>query len=309
MDCMAFEPTTEAGKKAIADGADPVVVEEMEKDGSMIDVKEEPSEHVEKETPEDKNQDDKGPEDGQGGDEDKGKKKDDAGKEGEGDEGQPNREAKHMPIWKHKEELKKEREKLNSEFEKKLQDAASKQGGATDADIKKLSEEFGLSEENASAMVDRMAGILEQRLGIETIRKNESERQERDQEIAEAQGFSKEWDSKTTQDSITAAANGRQMPSDLMAKVKELAYSTEYARYRLSDIVRLHAGTLFATSKKKSPTAEHGRGGASGGDSGKNINEMSPEEINNLSDEEFQKLSDELGGKGSRFSKTTKPKK
>lgn len=305
-----FQPTTEAGKKAIADGADPTVVAEMEQDGSLSDVKEEtPAEHIDTKTPQPDDKGDKGPGKKEGADDGNGGKKDGDGNGADDSDKGPNRTPKSLPIWKHKEELKNLRDQLTTEFEQKIQDLASKKGGASDTDVHKFAEEFGLTDENAGAMIDRMTGILETRLGISEIRTNEQQRQERDKETQEQQGFAKEWTDKTTQDAITAAANGRQLPSDIQEKVRELAYSTTYARYRLSDIIRLNEATLFPKEVKNTParTAETGSRGASQGQARKSIEEMTPEEIDGMSDEDFQALSNELGGKGSRFTRTTKP--
>lgn len=312
---MAYEPKTEVGKKALANGADPDVVESQEKDGSLADEVEEKekeeSEHVEKKTEgdekkSDKKEDDKSKasEDGEGDDKDDEEEDDDESR-------QPNREVKSMPAWKAKELAKEAAEKARAEaraeaeaeFGKKIADAAGKDGTVSDDDIKKMSEDLGLTPEVASAMVDRIAGILEKRAGLDDIRKTVESQKVREKELAEEQGFEKEWDSKGTQESLKTAAGNREITAEVRKKVKELAYTPDYARYRLSDIIRLEAGNLFG--KKESRSAEGGRGTARG-EVQKSIDEMTSDDIESMSDEEFLKFSNDLGKQGSRFSKSKK---
>jgi hypothetical protein len=303
---MAYEPTTEAGKAAIASGADASVVEEMEKKGELSDPADEKddknSEHIDSK---DQKQGDKDPADDQGG-----KKGDDDSADGD-DEG-PNRDPKHMPMWKHKEELKKQEEALKAQHEQDLQaalaEAASKDGGASDEDVKKLATDFNLEPDVASAMVDRLAAIVEKRAGLPEIRKSLEAGSEAARQQQEEQGFAKEWSENDTQAALKSVAGNHEITSDVQRKVKELAYSTTYARYRIADIIKLNASTLFTAPPKESRSAEQGRGGAGRGQAQRNIDEMTPDEINGLSDDEFMKLSNELGGKSSRFTRITKPK-
>lgn len=313
---MAYTPTSEAGKKALADGADPTVVEEMEKEGTLHsddDKEKKEPEHVE--TPEEK----KAREDAEAAEAAKNSGKgsgegDDEGDDEEGDDKdrQPNREPKSMPVWKAKELAKQESEKARaeakaeaeSEFKKQLADAAGKTGGAKDDAVDKIAEEFNLTPEVASALVDRIAGVVEQRSGLSDIRKDLEKSRERDKEAAEEKGFSDEWGSKTTQEALKNIAGDREITAEVREKVKELAYTTTYAKYRIADIVRLEAESLFG--KKESRTAERGRGGSGRGHAQKTIDEMSVEDINSMSDDDFLKFSDDLGKSGSRYLKGAK---
>ena len=173
---MTYEAKTEVGKTAIAEGADPEIVEQQEKEGSLADVidtkeKEKDPLHVEKTPPAETLPADKEPKDDKGGEGgDKGKDKDGAG----GDE-LPNRTPQSMPVWKHKEELKNLREQLEqdnaSKIEQAVAAAASKKGGTTSEDVGKIAEEFNLTPEVAGAMVDRITTAIEQKLGLGDLRK------------------------------------------------------------------------------------------------------------------------------------------
>lgn len=293
---MAYEPKTEEGKAALVAGADPIVVEEMENEGEIApnEEKKTPEGDAGKKPNEEKPQEDKKPE----------------GEEGD----QPiNRTPQHMPVWKHKEELKKREEELRGQFKTELEtavaEAASKNGGASDEDVAKIAEEFNLEPQIAGALVDRMASVIEKKLGLSEIKKSTEALEEQNRTTAEETGFNNEFASQATQDAIKAAL-GENVPQGLKEKVKELAYSTTYARYRLADIVRLEKDTLAPESAKPAKTAEVSRGGSqAGGGAKKDITEMTPEEIEAMSDEEFSKYSNELGGKQSRFTKIVSPKK
>lgn len=310
----AYEPKTEEGKKMLSDGADLAVIQQMEEEGAGAgDGEGKDPEHVE--TPEEiaarekaegdaneakgLNRDGSPKSPGEGGD--KG--------EGEGGDEPPEREPKHMPMWKHKEELKKVRDELTTDFEKKLADAVSKKGGPTDDDVSKIAEEFNLEPEIAGKMIDRMAGVLEQRLGLGDLKKSAEQITEQAKAQAEAKGFDEEWGAKATQEALKAAAGDRQVTDSVKQRVHELAYSTEYARYRLSDVIRLNADSLFEAPSKQHKTAEAGRGGSNRGTPQKPISEMSSEEIGDLSDDEFMRLSEELGKSGSRYNGITRAKK
>lgn len=318
---MVYEPKSQEAKDALANGGDPAVVEEMEKNGELTPPKKDDDKEkkpdVVVETEEQKtareakeieaanvaaglNPDGtaKAPKEGDGDD--------------DGDKG-PNRPIKHIPAWKHKEELKKAVEaavaEAKTEFDKQLAAVSGKgSGNATAEDVTKFAEEFNLTPEVATAMIDRQAEILEKRLGLGDIRTSEAKRSERDREIAEQQGFENEWGAKATQDLLASVANGQAVTAEVKERVRELAYSTTYARYRLPDIVRLEASTLFAAPGREVRTAEAGRGGTARGTPAKDITEMSGEDINQLSDDEFMKLSNDLGKKGSKYQGITHPK-
>lgn len=322
---MAYEPTSEEGKAALAAGADPAVVEEMEKEGTLPPVEkskegEEGAEHVDtgKEGKDDEGKDKTGTE---GDDAGKGKAGEGEGEDGKGDEGdgddkdrQPNRTVQSMPAWKAKELAKKEadereakvRAELTSEFEKKLADAGGKTGAEKDEEIDKIASEFNLTPEVASALVDRMSGVVSKKLGLDEIRKGHDEQQERARAQKEEEGFNAEWSEKSTQDALKAAAGSREITVDVQKKVKELAYDERYARYRLTDIIRLESSNIFGDEKKEVKSAERGRGGSGRGTPQKEIDEMSPEDIDSMSDDEFLKFSNDLGKSGSRFVKSTK---
>lgn len=308
---MAYEPKSQEAKDAIAAGADPAVVEEMENKGEFTpktgDEKEKEPEHVE--TAEEKIEREKAEGDAN---EAKGLNRDGSAKKPPEDEEHPGRTATHMPVWKHKEETKKAVDaavaEAKTQFEAELAKMAGKGAGNSAEDISKFAEEFNLTPEVAGSMIDRMVGLIETRAGLPEIRKNIEAGTEAAKAAAEEQGFVKEFEEKSTQDAITAAANGQEVTPEIRKKVKELAYTTTYAKYRLADIIRLEAGTLFPEAPKESVSAERGRGGAGRGAAAVSITEMTPEQINNLSDEDFRKLSTELGGSGSRFTKITKAK-
>ena len=326
---MAYEPKTEAGKKAIADGADLSAIQAMEESGELTDAgaEQKPAdEHIDTGGGEAETEEEKAAREAQEAEglvaklkelgvdakADEGmdalkKKLEDA--EGEG----PDRRPQGMPMWKHKEELKKQEEALaakhSEDLKAALAAAAAKAGGASDADIKAIADEFNLSPEVAGTLVDRIAGLVEKRVGLPEIRKSVEAGQQQAQAAAEEAGWRTEWSSKDTQDALAAIAGDKQVTAEVEKKVRELAYSTTYARYRLTDIIKLNASSLFPAAPKQQATAERGRGGAGRGIVQKGIDEMTPEEINALSDEEFLALSDSLGKGNSRFTKVTKPKK
>lgn len=289
---MTYEAKTDEGKKMIADGADPEVVKGVEEEAGTTPEPKVP-EHVE--NPE----------------EDKPEEKPDKVVPEETE--QPiDRTPQHMPIWKHKEELKKREEELQTEFQTKLEEAVKvashKPDGATNEDVNKLAEEFNLTPEVASSMIDRMAQVVSSRIGIDDIRKNTEAIKEERRLAAEETGFENEFVSEDTTKAIESAANGKSITSDVKKRIKEFAYSTTYAKYRLADIVRLEADNLFP-DKSESRPAESSRGGSARGSAQKNIAEMSPDEINSLSDAEFVKLSNELGKEGSKYGHITRVKR
>ena len=298
---MAYEPKTEAGKEAIKQGADPSVIEQQEADGELIDEKKPDEQHVEK-TAEEKAADEAAAAE--------------AAKKGEegGDEpDKPGRTPQSMPIWRHKEELSKLEKELNerhaTDLEKAIAAAASQKGGATSEDIGKLAEEFAVTPEVASAMIDRMTTVIENRLGLGTLKKEVEAQNERGRKAAEEQGFETEWGAQATQDALKAVLGERPITAEIKAKVKELAYSTTYAQYRITDIIRLNP-TIVPAAPTGRHTAETGRGGAGRAPAApKSLDDVTAEDINNMSDDEYRDFSDSLGGKGSRFTRTTKAPK
>ena len=260
---MAYEAKTEAGKLAISEGADPDVVEAQEKEGTLTDApgdgkekEKKGAEHVEtpatppaKTPAADKEQgDDKG---GEGGD---GKGKEGKG-EGVGGDEPPDRIPQSMPVWKHKEELKKLRDELEagnaSAIEQAVAAAVAKQGGATSEDVTKLAEEFNLTPDVATAMIDRITSAIEKKLGLSDIRKSVEEGAETRKRQQEEEGFMNEWGSKATQDALKSLAGDKPITDEIRAKVKELAYRTDYARYRLPHIIQLEAANIFSAPAAK----------------------------------------------------------
>ncbi len=246
---MAYTPTTEEGKKAIAEGADPSVVEQMEKDGDIATL-----DNKEKKTPE-KSEEELAAEKAAAEAEAQKKAKesgtdDDDEEEEEDDEEnrQPNRSPKYMPAWKAKELAKEAAEKAKAEaqaeFDIKLKELGSKPGGASGEDVTKFADEFGLTPEVASSMIDRMATIIESRVGVNEIKKDLELRKANDARAAEEQGFVNEWESKETQEAIKNAAGNNEITAEVKDKIKKLAYTTTYARYRLPDIIRLESARL-----------------------------------------------------------------
>lgn len=302
---MAYEPTTEAGKKAIAEGADPAVIEEQEADGSLVDevVTKKPDEQHVENTAEELAAE-------AGGDTQAGKGEGGTGAQDPG----PNRTPTAIPIWKHKEELKKLREEMEStnasQIEKAVADALAKKGGVTSEDVTKIAEEFNLTPENAQAFMDRIASAIETRLGLGDIRKDLGQVKDREQKAQEERGFEDEFSSQGTQDALKTILGDKPVTADVKKKLHELAYTTTYSRYRLSDIIRLNP-TQFATeAPEPKPSAEGGRGGAGrGGAAPKSLEDLSPEQIEGMSDSEFLELSTNLAGGQSRFTRTTIPKK
>lgn len=300
---MAYEPKTEAGKQAIVDGADPKVIEDQEAAGELID-EGEPT-HVDKPgegEPQPKVEEPKaGEEPGEPGAGDK------------GDNPPPDRTPQYMPVWKHKEELKHAREEMernqSSAIEQAVTAAIAKQGGATTEDVAKIAEDFGMTAEAATAFMERMTTTIEKRLGIDDLKKDVEARKQIDLKAAEERGFRDEFASSATQDVLRTAANGQAITAEVEAKLKELAYTTTYSRYRLADIIKLEGSSLFPAAPAESRTAERGRGGASrAAPTPKTLDDITPENIDNMTDEEFQRFSDGLATGQSRFARTTLPK-
>lgn len=309
---MVYEPKTDEGKKALEAGADISVVEQMEKEGSFT-----PKDDDKDKKPDDKNPEEKKPTDGDkkpddgAGEGDKDKKKD-----GEDDQGKKpvDRTPQSMPVWKHKEELKQAEAKIKADFEKqigdlndKISDLATKKGGASDDDLAKLATDLNLEPDVAATMVDRMADIIAKRTGLTDLKKSVDESAEVARKAKEEAGFVSEWTEKDTQDTIKSVAGDKPITEEVRSKVKELAYTTTYAKYRLADIIKLNADTLFPATPKESKPAEGGRGG-SGRGIAKDITDMTKDEMEAMSDDEFLKLSNELGKKGSRYQFTKKKK-
>ena len=233
----------------------------------------------------------------------------------DGEKGQPNRPIEHIPAWKHKEELKKAREQAaaearaeaNTEFEKRLIDAGQKPGGATGEDIDGIAAEFGLDPNLVPAFIDRLAGAVSSRVKLpDEFVQATNDIKEQQRQVKESQGFEDEWAGEETRSALASISGGKEISAGIKEKIKELAYTPTYHRYRIADIVRLEGSKLLPAKESKS--AEAGRGGASRGTASPKIEEMSPEDIYNLPDDEFNRLSDELGKSGSRFIKTTKKK-
>lgn len=298
----------------IQQGADPSVVEDMEKELGLDvsdDKDKKPDEHIEE-----GDEDTKKPK-GDEGDLDPNKKP----KEGEedlGNEGKPNpdRPVEHIPAWKVKELQKKAREEglaegksqAQIEFEAKILETGAKPGGATDDDIQKIADEFGLKPEIIPAFIDRIAGAVSSKIKLPDDVARATERiREQDRQAKESEGFEKEWTDPATVAALKAISGGREVTNEVREAIKQLAYTSTYHRYRISDIVRLEGSKLFPPKESKS--AEAGRGGVGRGQEVKSIDEMSPEDVLNMPDDEFERLSNELGGKGSKFIKTSKAKK
>ncbi len=301
---MVYEPKTEAGKEALANGADSEVIKGMEEDGTFSAEEKKP-ENLEKKEEKPEVVPPKEPK-GEDGEDGKGKGGDDD------DVNQIDRKPQHMPVWKHKEELKAAEQRIREEIggevadlNQKLLTLSKQKGGATDTDIQKLAEDFNLEPETAASLIDRMATIVEQRSGLPDLRKKIEANEALRGQQAELQGFENEWSGKDTQDTLASTAKGKQITAEVKKKVNELAYLTTYAKYRLSDIIRLNADTLFPATPTGEHTAEHGRGGASRGTSVA-VEEMDKESLDNLSDDEFLKLSNELGKKENKYQFTGK---
>ena len=163
----------------IQQGADASVVEDMEKELGLDvgdDKDKKPDEHIENDD-EDPTKKPKGDEDG---DLDPDKKP----KEGEVDlddkdgKPNPNRPVEHIPAWKVKELQKKAREEglaegksqASIEFESKLIETTAKVGGATDDDIQKIADEFGLKPDIIPAFIERIAGAVSSKIKIPRCR-------------------------------------------------------------------------------------------------------------------------------------------
>ncbi len=308
---------------AIEAGADPEIVKEMEAEGELPSAPEgdsgdgEQPEHVETTATEaaaaaEGDEPDAAAAAGAAEEGDRNR-----GGEGEGEGQQPDRRVQHIPAWKAKEMEKKAREEgaaeAKSTYDAELARIAKQQGGASEDDIAKFAEEFGLQPDAATKFLERATDMVSKGLGIDDMRKRDAERAERERAAEEERGFTNEWDSKTTQDALKAAAGDHEITAEVKEKVKELAYSSTYARYRLPDLIRLEASTLFGTAPVAAPSAEAGRGGTRRGapakSESKTLNDLSADDIDSMSDEEFASFSDGLGGGGSRFTKTTTPKK
>lgn len=308
-----FVPTTEAGKEALANGADPDVVREMEQEGELPSGPEEGSpKHID--NGEGGDEGPKKPEEGAG--DGTGKPTNKPSNAGEEDTPGVNREVKSIPVWKAHEMVKKAteeatrktRDELQAEFQQKLMAAGDKPGGATDDDVQKIADEFGLKPEVIPAFIERIGGVVSKSIKVAGL--SDQDRRvidsiaESQKKQAESEGFNKEFTDGTTQEALRLASGGKQVTADVIEKVKELAFSSTYHTYRLADIIRLEASNLFP---KESKSAEGGRGGLGRGTPSKSIDEMSPDEILNMPDDEFDALSTALSGGQSRFTKNTVP--
>ena len=296
---------------AVADGMDPEIAKEMEESGELPSAGEGTPENVEKPADGKKDADGDEPDEpdagAAGGD-------DDGGTDDEDEPVTPNRPVESIPAWKAKEMAKEAAEKARAEakaeFDAELKRIGTKEGGATDEDVSKLADEFGLQPDTARAFIDRAADAIGKRLGLDDIRKDNDERKEADKARIEAEGFNTEWNDTITQEALKAVAGESEITAEVRAKVRELAYSSTYARYRLSDIVRLEATTIFGEAPTASPTAERGRGGTARGTTTvkKDLDSVSPEDIDSMSDDEFDTFASDLGGGQSRFSKIVSKK-
>lgn len=301
----------------IQQGADASVVEDMEKELGLDvgdDKDKKPDEHID----EDDEDPTKKPKGDEGGDLDPDKKPKDGEEDLEDKDGKPtpDRPVEHIPAWKVKELQKKAREEglaegksqAQIEFESKLIETGAKPGGATDDDIQKIADEFGLKPEIIPAFIDRIAGAVSSKIKLPEDVAQATERiREQDRQAKEAEGFEKEWTDPDTQSALKAVSGGKEVTNEVREAIKQLAYTSTYHRYRISDIVRLEGSKLFPPRESKS--AEAGRGGVGRGQEVKTIDDMSPEDVLNMPDDEFERLSNELGGKGSKFIKTSKAKK
>jgi hypothetical protein len=300
---MAYEPKTEAGKKAIANGADPDVIEEQEADGTLIDVAEDkkPDEqHVEKTAEE------------LAAEAEAARIAAEKAK-GEEDPEKPGRTPQSMPIFMHKEKLKELREEMEArhatELETALAKAASQKGGTTPEDVSKLAEEFNVTPEVAGAMLDRMTSVIESRLGINEIKTTIATSQQRDREIKEAQGFEAELGGQAAQDALKVVLGDKPVTAEVKAKVKELAYTTTYANYSVADIIRLNPTLIAPVAPSGRQSAESGKGGAGRAPaSPTTLDDLTPEQVENMSDSEFEEFTTRIGGGNSRFTRSTVPK-
>ena len=317
--------TNEESTLKVPEGADAEVIEEMRAAGELESATEvetpeggKPAEHVDKPaeepapSPRDKDGEGNGEPPAAGEGEGQGDRPAASDREGAQP---PNREAKTMPVWKAKEETKKAVEaatsQLRSEFEAKITELGNKQGGATDEDVAKIAEEFSMKPEAAAALIERVTEAVGKRHGIADIRSTLDARAATDREQAEEQGFETEFNDKVTQEALTAAAGDRQITPEVKSKLKELAYETTYAKYRLTDIIRLESANLFPAAAKPAPSGEGSRGGAGRGQAAKvkSLDETTPEDINTMSDDDFDQFSSEIAGGQSRFTRTVVPKK
>ena len=297
---MVYEPKTEEGKLALANGAEASIVEEMEKEGaikSQDDDKQKALDVAAQKEADAKAEADK-----------KAAEEAEVAAKGDGKVDEPiDRTPKHMPAWKAKELAKEAAEKArldtiaekDAEFKVKLAEAAQKPGGASTDDVDSLAEEFGLKPDVALKMIDRMADIISKKAGLPDIKKSVEENAERERLAKENQGFENEWLSKATTESIAEA--GGTLTQEVKDKVKELAYSTTYAKYGIADIIKLNASTLFPADPKEKRTVERGRGGAGRAQSAKAVTDMTSEELDGMSDDEFLKASNDLGKSDSKY--------
>lgn len=313
-----YTPVTEAGKEAIANGADPKVVEQMEKDGELSNDND--SKEDKKETPQEEHFEDKKPDESESkkDDDDSGDDKKDDKSEDKDEEEEPEnngRTPKFMPTWKHKEELKKAEERIRVEFEQKFKDAkeeiqnlANKPGGASDEEVTKLADELGFNVEATQKLVDRITDLSVKKLGIGDIKKTVDDIVKQSNEKKEEQGFEEEVSGQDTLKAIKSVIGDRVITPEEKAKIKTLAYTTTYAKYRLADIIKLESTNIFGENPTQKQTAEKGKGTARG-QGQKPVTEMSSDELAEMSDDEFLKLSNELGKTGSRYDMRSSKKK
>lgn len=305
---MAEATPRPADEPKIPDGADPKIIEQMRKDGIAIPGEETLEKKPEPAKPEpDKKEDD-----------DPSKKPEPkAGKENEEDEepDQPDRPIRTIPAWKHKDMLKdmerKHKEELASmrdDFDAKLKMLSEKppeKRQEESADVQDLADEFGIAPEAISKLADRIANKVRGEIKLpEDVSKKLEAFQERERELLEEKGFETEWAA-----TAEAIKKDRKDISDaelsaVKAKIKEFAYTEPYARYRLTDIVRLEAGNLFTEKGKKS--AEPGRGGSQFGDKVTDYSKITEDDIKNMSSQDFERYSEFMAKQGSRYSRITR---
>lgn len=288
-------------------GADSEIIAQMRKEGMEI-----PGDETPEKKPEVTPEPEKKPEEKKEEPDPKpGEKKD--GEDGE--EHDPDRPIRTIPVWKHKDQLKdmerkhqEEIQGIRTEFQGKIDELSKKpleERVDTSDDVKELADEFGIAPEAISRLADRIARNVRSSIKLpEDVSKKLEAFQERERQVTEEQGFEKEWENATDFIRKENKDLSDAEISAVKAKVKELAYTETYARYRLTDILRLESANLLPQKGRK--TAEPGKGGSQAGDKVVDYSKITDDDLKNMSSAEFEKYSEFMAKQGSRYTRITR---
>lgn len=314
---LAQKSQEEAGDKNIEDDSKKVTSKDEDKeDNEAEDDEEEESEDDEDESDEDESDedesDDEDSEDDESEDEDEESDEDDKSKldDDDHDDSEDDKESeikegdKQIPVWKHKMELKRQKQRIEAELKK----SANRNDGEVDIEKEvadavtkfKLDPEVG--KEFLITIRDLTAKAIEKKFGIsEDLKKSLSVFEERQREQLEERGFEQEF-GKNLKTIRKLFPDAEQSQIDkLKARVKELAYTKKYANYALEDIIRLNRKTLAPATKSKSVDGH--KAGTSRSSVRYDLSDPTSIPWSELSPEEFEKVSEALASRSTARSK------